>query len=91
MPGDSLKRFQIRINQNFGDDMLLFGYEFSDREINPGDVLTVSLFWQALQNNLPDYKIQLRLLDENGEVVSERESRPQDGQSDTSTWLRGMW
>lgn len=77
------------IHQNFGDDIALIGYEFSNRELNPGDVLTVSLFWQALQNDLPDYNIQLLLLDENGKVVGDRESRPQDGQSNTSTWLLG--
>ncbi len=76
-------------NQNFGDDILLYGYEFSDREVNAGDVLTVSLYWRALQNNMPDYKIQLRLLNENGEVVTKRESRPQDGLSDTRAWHMG--
>ena len=77
------------LSQNFGDDVLLFGYEFSDREIRAGDLLTVSLYWQALKNGLPDYSVQLRLLDETGEIVGERESQPQEGHSATSTWQTG--
>jgi hypothetical protein len=75
--------------QNFGDDLLLTGYQYSQREVEAGDVLTVSLLWQALDNDLPDYAIQMYILDENGKIVGDRDSRPQDGGSNTSTWNAG--
>ncbi|MDX1416501.1 MAG: glycosyltransferase family 39 protein [Candidatus Promineifilaceae bacterium] len=74
---------------NFGDDLMLVDYEYSKRGVFPGDVLTVSLQWRALQDNLPDYQVQLNLLDELGKIVGGRESRPQDGQANTNSWNAG--
>jgi hypothetical protein len=88
-PGDTPGAVPNGLNQNFGNDILLMGYEFSEREIEAGSVLAVSLYWQALRNNLPDYEVQLRLLDESGIIMEDRESRPQDGQSETKTWSSG--
>lgn len=75
-------------NQNFDDAIALKGYEYSERAIDPGSVLAVHLYWQALQNDLPDYKVQLRLLDETGKIMEDSENRPQDGQSATTTWKK---
>ena len=75
--------------QNFGNEILLTGYEYSQREIKPGEALTVKLQWQALQNDLPDYKVQVRLKDEAGQIYETSEHRPLQGQSPTNTWQIG--
>ncbi len=76
-------------NQNFDDNIMLKGFDFSAREFEAGSVMSLSLYWQALRDNLADYEVQLRLLDEQGKIVEDRESRPQDGQSPTSGWKKG--
>ena len=75
--------------ENFGDEILLSGYEYGQREIESGEVLTVDLYWQALQDSLPDYMVQIRLKDETGQIFETSEHRPLQGQSPTSTWQAG--
>jgi hypothetical protein len=81
--------FPNPLAQNFGNEILLSGYEYSQREIKPGETMVVNLYWQALQNNPPDYKVQLRLKDEAGEIYETSEHRPLQGQSPTSSWQAG--
>jgi hypothetical protein len=75
--------------QNFGNEILLSGYEYDRREIRPGEVLTVDFYWQALQDNLPDYMVQIRLKDETGQIFETSEHRPLQGELPTSTWQAG--
>ena len=75
--------------QNFGNEILLSGYEYSEREINAGEMLTVDFYWQALQGNLPDYMVQIRLKDETGRIIETSEHRPLQGESPTNTWQTG--
>lgn len=75
--------------QNFGNEILLSGYDYDRREIKPGEVLTVDLYWQALQDSLPDYMVQVRLKDETGQIFETSEHRPLQGQSPTGSWQAG--
>jgi hypothetical protein len=57
--------------------------------LRPGDIVEVTLFWQTavpLQNR---YKVFLHLLDENGNLVSQRDSEPGGGLALTTTWQPG--
>ena len=74
------------LEQNFANEILLTNYEYSRRAIRAGEPLTVVFYWQALQNDLPDYEVQLRLLDESGQTIKTVGGRPLDGQSPTTTW-----
>ena len=56
------------LNQNFNNEARLVGYEYSDRQLRPGDDLTVVLYWEALPQLETDYIIRVRLLGEDGEV-----------------------
>jgi hypothetical protein len=78
------------LEQNFANEILLTGYEYSRREIRAGEPLKVVLYWQALQSDLPDYEVQLRLLDESGQIIKTVDSRPRVGQSPTTTWQAGQ-
>lgn len=77
------------LSQNFGDEILLTGYAYSQRELQAGAVLTVDLYWQALQSDLPDYKVQVRLKDETGEIYETSEHRPLGGGAPTNEWQAG--
>ena len=65
------------------------GYEYDRREILPGDSLAVTLFWQSLQDVSADYVMQVRLLDEAGNIVATADGRPVNGTSLTNTWEAG--
>jgi 4-amino-4-deoxy-L-arabinose transferase-like glycosyltransferase len=87
LPGD-LPNTQ---RQNFNNEIMLRGYEYDQGVLRPGDVLAVTLYWQALADNLPDYEVQVQLMDPQNPVgpLSRADTRPQDGARPTDTWVTG--
>jgi hypothetical protein len=62
---------------NFEDRVRLLGYEYDRRIVGPEDALAVTLFWEALRDDPGAYDVQVRLLDEAGNVVfAEQRSLP---------------
>ena len=53
----------------FEDRFRLAGYDYDRRVLAPGDPLAVTLYWTAGPNPIDGYEVQLRLLDEAGNVV----------------------
>lgn len=70
-------RYPNPLDQNFNGEVRLIGYEYERRILAPGDGLSVTLYWKALQSDLPDYVAQVRLLDEAGHIVAAADARPQ--------------
>ena len=75
--------------QNFDGDLLLIGYEYDQRQLAPGEPLGITLYWQALADEMPDYEVQLRLLDESGWIMETLQERPLSGTSSTADWAPG--
>ena len=69
----------------FGDDIELYGYEVEQT----GDALAVTLYWQAIVQPTRDYFSFIHLVDEAGEVVTERGFVPADGLRPTQGWRAG--
>ena len=88
-PAENLSTLKNPLAENFGDEILLSGYEYNRREFKPGETLVLRLYWQALQDALPDYKVQVRLKDETGQIYETAEHRPQNGQAPTNSWQVG--
>jgi hypothetical protein len=59
----------------FEDRFRLVGYSYDRRALAPGEPLTVTLHWTAGPSPAEGYEVQLRLLDEAGNVVH-NEQRP---------------
>jgi hypothetical protein len=53
----------------FEDRIRLLGYEYDRRALVPGEPLVVTLFWEALRDEPGAYEVQVRLLDEAGNIV----------------------
>jgi hypothetical protein len=98
--GDALQLTPIQIvsksgpypnlqNQNFNNEIRLVGFEYDQRTAEAGDFLAVTLYWQALVDMPPDYIVQVRLLDEKGDILAAADNRPMEGTRPTSTWLAG--
>ncbi len=54
------------LQQNFNHELLLAGYEYSQRAARPGEMLAVTLYWRTLQPPTADYTVQVQLRGENG-------------------------
>ncbi|MCL4867484.1 MAG: hypothetical protein KJ063_00815 [Anaerolineae bacterium] len=97
--GDSLVLGEIRLRprsdtlpnpqaHNFNNEIHLLGYSYSGRDLHPGDTLDITLFWQAQRGNLPQYTVEIHLVDEQGHVYARADNRPVNGQSPTTGWQR---
>ncbi len=64
---------------NFGGKLALIGYD-----LNPDG--TITLYWQALARMTQDYTTFIHLLDENGNLLVQADSQPQNGAYPTSIW-----
>jgi hypothetical protein len=74
----------------FGDSIVLEGFTLGGDNLSPGQIIELSLFWQATQHIENRYKIFLHLIDENGNIVTQRDSEPGGGLVLTSTWQPGQ-
>jgi len=70
----------------FGELIQLLGYDLE----RPSDVLTVTLYWQALQAMDTSYKMFIHLIDPaSGEVVAQVDAVPRDWTYPTNRWIAG--
>lgn len=73
----------------FGDDMLLRGYDVLTERVTVGETLAVTLWWQALRGNLDERSIMLHLRNERDERMIDADGPPASGGRPTSLWQAG--
>ena len=73
----------------FGDHITLIGYTLSGRAVRAGDILQLSLFWATAAPLETRYKVFLHLVDDEGQLVAQRDSEPGGGLALTTTWTPG--
>jgi hypothetical protein len=73
------------VRANFGDEMLLLGYDFPEHRAQPGGTLPITLYWQALRPMVRNYTIFNRLL--NSADLRQWGERNREPQDDYSTFL----
>jgi hypothetical protein len=72
-----------------GDQVLLAGWELPAGSWPPGQIVPLSLFWQALAPVAQDWNVFVHLLDESGQLVAQTDTAPVAGSRQTSTWPPG--
>lgn len=72
------------LDQNFNNEVRLVGYQYNNRILSPGDVLTIDTYWQPLPSLTRDYRLQFWVWDENGNVSARWEGEPAAGPM--TTW-----
>jgi 4-amino-4-deoxy-L-arabinose transferase-like glycosyltransferase len=72
-----------------GYSVELTGADLAVQRLEPGDVVPLTLFWQARQPVQQDAKVFVHLLDAAGELVAQHDSEPVNGLRPTSTWRPG--
>jgi len=91
-PGDMSEPIplDIRLGPEHRTFILLRGYQIVSQSVSPGQILSLSLYWQALAQPDRNYKVFVQLLSPEGQLVAQRDSQPLDGFRPTSTWRLGQ-
>ena len=83
------EEIQHPLDARLGDEIALLGYDLLSREVEAGDILPFTLFWQALVQPQERYKVFVHILDEAGRIVGQWDSEPGDGLNITTGWQPG--
>jgi 4-amino-4-deoxy-L-arabinose transferase-like glycosyltransferase len=75
-----------RFGDGVGGRIELTGIDLAVRQLSPGDVVPLTLFWRANQPIERDLKVFVHLLNAEGQLVAQRDSQPVGGMRPTSTW-----
>ena len=86
VPAAPATEIAVPIAANFGDHISLQGYTLAHNELAPGDILQLTLFWQTNSRLDQRYKVFLHLLDEDGQLVAQRDSEPGSALKPTTIW-----
>ena len=80
----------VALDARFGEGIHLRGYALAGERFAPGDVLPVTLFWEAQAPIAEPYKVTVQLLDGVGQLVAQRDTQPGAGLRPTTTWQQGQ-
>jgi 4-amino-4-deoxy-L-arabinose transferase-like glycosyltransferase len=78
-----------RINAQFGDDILLLGYDLDTGHGRAGGELHLTLYWQALATPPENYTVFNHLVDHQGQMQGQFDALPRSEARLTATWLPG--
>jgi len=80
----------VTLDARFGEGIHLRGYALAGERFAPGDVLPVTLFWEAQAPIAEPFKVTVQLLDGAGQLVAQRDAQPGAGLRPTTTWQQGQ-
>jgi 4-amino-4-deoxy-L-arabinose transferase-like glycosyltransferase len=75
---------------HLGSGIELCGHALSSDELRPGDVLTVTLFWERDGSVAEDYTVFVHLVDEENHMSGQHDGPPLMGAYPTSRWTKGL-
>jgi hypothetical protein len=89
-PPNAPGEMETPTNLQFGDKITLLGYSLPTDILESGEILSLSLFWQATDQLDERYKVFLHLVDENDQIVAQRDSEPDGNLTPTNIWQPGQ-
>ncbi|MEW6232782.1 MAG: hypothetical protein AB1566_10795, partial [Chloroflexota bacterium] len=78
-----------RSGANLGDRFTLLGYDLGKRRYQPGETVSLTVFWQARQEGAADYTAFVQVLDSSGKPWAAADVPPTRGDYPTSKWEKG--
>lgn len=84
-----LTEVQNPLEATLGNEIALLGYNLLAREVEAGDILPLTLFWQALASPKERYKVFVHVLDKAAHIVGQWDSEPGGGMHLTTLWQPG--
>ena len=87
---DGLPAGALRLDADFGGQIRLLGAAAGDGAAQPGDVLALTLYWQATAPVEQDYTVFVHLLGRHDRVLAQRDAAPGLGARPTGGWTPGQ-
>ena len=84
-PGEVQRPLRV----NLGNKVMLLSYSLGKDEVKPGEILPLTLFWQALARMKERYKVFVHILDKHDHIVGQRDAEPGGGAKITTLWREG--
>jgi len=84
-----IPQMQHALGLQFEHGITLLGYDLSPPLAQRGNVLTVTLYWQAQKPVSASYKVTVQMLSEGTRLVAQEDSIPVRWTYPTSAWLPG--
>jgi 4-amino-4-deoxy-L-arabinose transferase-like glycosyltransferase len=81
---------QQPLDLSLGDEILLRGYSLAADAVEAGDILQLTLFWEARGRPAERYKVFVQLLDLANHVVGQLDSEPAGNLLPTDAWRPGQ-
>jgi hypothetical protein len=81
-PGDG-------ISVDFGEQMRLRGWELSTTTLQPGDMLTATLSWEAMAELNEHYVVFIHLISPDGQLVAQHDGAPVGERVPANAWPPG--
>jgi len=79
----------VPAGHRFGADVALLGYTVAPAQPQPGDLVTVTLYWQGERPLTRNPTVFVHALNESGEMVAQRDGQPVRGTYPLSNWPTG--
>jgi len=89
VPRSPTQEVQYPLDYMLGDAVHLKGYSLLTPEPRSGDIMQLTLFWEAVQPIRARYKVFTHLIDSRGNIVGQRDGEPAGGSRPTSDWSPG--
>lgn len=87
---DSAASIERRSDVRLGDDVRLLGYKVNgDAPLKAGDLLSLTLYWQAESRVEEDYTVFVHLVGPDGQVWAQKDNPPVRGLYPTHLWAKG--
>lgn len=81
---------QELVRANFDDKVLLLKCELNDGDsFRPGDALQIMVTWQVKERLSESYILFIHLVDQSGQILTQRDAPPLGGDRPTDTWQPG--
>lgn len=77
------------VRVQFSKRVALAGYSLFDEEVAPGRILRLTLLWESGGPLEEDHKVFVHLVDEQGQIIGQRDGEPVGGLRPTTTWAQG--
>ena len=85
----AMPQMQHPMDITLGEGVLFLGYDLSSNEVKPGEILQLTLYWQALEEMETSYTVFTHLLDAENQIWGQMDGIPGKGESPTTSWIEG--
>ncbi|TKJ30718.1 MAG: hypothetical protein CEE40_04290 [Chloroflexi bacterium B3_Chlor] len=85
----TLPEMQYSLELMVGDEIRLLGYDLDDAEVRAGEVVWLTLYWQAVGEMDVSYTVFTHLLDGRNQIWAQKDSIPGGGSLPTTSWIEG--